>query len=141
MTRTTERIGVTPPAGSHGGTNVVVQPRSPRYVPAPYPPWYENIPTWVSISIFLQGLALLLLVVLVASPGTFGIGDEGAVRRAGDAAASNDRRIVALEAQIGALTGTAAPAGAAATDAQLGQRLTGLESRVAQLCAGRTPPC
>ncbi len=127
---------------------VVEQPYYERYVaPEPVPRWYENLPTWVAISIFLHGLILLLAIVLLASPGTFGLASEGDVQRAADAAAANDRRITSLEAQVTALRGTAPAAAApsattpAPVDPALSQRLSTLEGRVTQLCAASTPPC
>ncbi len=121
----------------------VVYPGPPR------PTWYENLPTWVAISIFMHGLVVLLLIVLFASPGTFGLASEGDLQRlqTGATPASIDARVSALERQSAALTAGAAaqpsttqvPSTGATTD--LAPRLSALETRVAGLCAVATPPC
>lgn len=109
-------------------------------VPAPPQPWYEHIPTWVSISLFLHGLALLLLVVCLSSPGTFGIASEDAVNRV-DAvrAAETDElrlRLAGLEQRV-----TQTGGGTAVQSGDVSQRLVLLEGRIAALCARATPPC
>ena len=106
----------------------------------PRPSWYENIPTWVSISLFLHGLILLLIVVLIGSPETFGLANKERADRATNAVASTTGlagRVTALE-RVTALQGTAQ---APQQGADPAQRLDLLESRVARLCAAVTPPC
>lgn len=121
--------------------------------PGPPPSvWYENLPVWVAISIFLHGLALLIMIVLFASPGTFGLASEGDVDRlrtqGGATPASIDARVSALERQASALTAGAAaqsstPQSTPSTSSSpdLTPRLSALETRVAALCAAATPPC
>ena len=120
--------------------------------PGPPSTWYENLPVWVAISIFLHGLALLILIVLLASPGTFGLASEGDVDRlrlqGGATPASIDARVSALERQASALTaGAAAQSGtpqqlpSTGATVDLTPRLSALETRVAGLCAAATPPC
>ena len=120
----------------------------------PGPPastWYENLPVWVAISIFLHGLALLIMIVLFASPGTFGLASEGDVDRlrtqVGATPASIDARVSALERQASALTAGAAAqpstqqVPSTSTVPDLTPRLSALETRVAALCAAASPPC
>lgn len=118
----------------------VVYPGPPR------PAWYENLPTWVAISIFMHGVVVLLLIVLFASPGTFGLASEGDLQTQGTPA-SIDARVSALERQSAALTAgaaaqsptTQAPSTGGTVDVTT--RLSALETRVAGLCAAATPPC
>ncbi len=118
----------------------------------PRPPWYENLPTWAAISIFMHGLVVLILIVLFASPGTFGLASEDDVERlqlqGAAALTSIDARISALERQASALAVVAAaqsstPQQAPSTVivADLTLRLSTLETRVAALCAAASPPC
>lgn len=110
--------------------------------------WYEYLPTWVSISIFLHGLVLLLAIVVLASPETFGIASEGAAdRNSVVQTAQSDAlrtRVASLEQQLASARGTA-PAAATAADTAtsdaLTQRLAALEGRLAAVCARSTPPC
>ncbi len=103
---------------------------------------------WVSISIFLHGLVLLLAIVLLASPETFGIASEGAAdRNSVVQTAQSDAlrtRVASLEQQLAIARG-AAPAAATAADTAtsdaLTQRLAALEGRLAAVCARSTPPC
>lgn len=110
--------------------------------------WYEYLPTWVSISIFLHGLVLLLAIVVLASPETFGVASEGAAdRNSVVQTAQSDAlrtRVASLEQQLAIARGTA-PAAATAADTAtsdaLTQRLAALEGRLAAVCARSTPPC
>ena len=119
---------------------LLVSPSAPRV-------WYEHLPTWVSISIFLHGLALLLVIVVLASPETFGIASEGSVDRNSVVQTAQSEalrtRVTSLEQQF-AIARSTAPAAAAAgtaTSDALTQRLAALEARVAAVCARSTPPC
>jgi hypothetical protein len=105
--------------------------------------WYESLPTWVSISIFLHGLALLFAIVVLASPETFGIASEGSV--SGNSAvqtAQSDAlrtRVTSLEQQLAVAPGTASAD--TATSEALAQRLAALEQRLTAVCSRSTPPC
>jgi hypothetical protein len=109
--------------------------------------WYESLPTWVSISIFLHGLALLFAIVVLASPETFGLASEGSVT--GNSAVQTAQsealrtRVTSLEQQLAVAPGTASAAAAAdtATSEALAQRLAALEQRLTAVCSRSTPPC
>ena len=107
--------------------------------------WYEHLPTWVSISIFLHGLALLLAIVVLASPETFGIASEGSVDRNNVVQTAQSEalrtRVTSLEQQLAIARGTAPAAADTATTAALTQRIAALEGRLAAVCARSTPPC
>lgn len=119
---------------------LLVSPSAPRV-------WYEYLPTWVSISIFLHGLTLLLAIVVLASPETFGIASEGSVNRnSAVQSAQSDAlrtRVSSLEQQLAIARGTAPAAAAAdtATTDALTQRLSAVEGRLVAVCARSTPPC
>ena len=117
---------------------LLVSPSAPRV-------WYEHLPTWVSISIFLHGLVLLLAIVVLASPETFGIASEGSVDRNNVVQTAQSEalrtRVTSLEQQLAIARGTAPATADTATLAALTQRLAALEGRVAAVCATSTPPC
>ena len=97
----------------------------------------------------MHGVVVLLLIVLFASPGTFGLASEGDLQhlQTQGTPASIDARVSALERQSAALTAgaaaqsptTQAPSTGGTVDVTT--RLSALETRVAGLCAAATPPC
>lgn len=134
----------TPVSPRSGAQRTLVRRR--RFI-APSPPslaWYEYLPAWVSISIFLHGLALLMAIVVIASPETFGIASEGSVDRNNVVQVAQfdalGDRIVALEQQSAIARGGSGATDGGASDA-LAQRLAALEARLAAVCARATPPC
>ena len=116
-----------------------VPPRAILVATPPPPAWYEHLPTWVSISLFLHGLFLLLIVVLLGSPGTLGLADEAQVDRLrteqGAARTSIESRVGTLERQTSGLGGAPPVATLLAT------RIGVVEGRIAALCAAASPPC
>lgn len=129
------------PAHNPDRVHEVYRERRVLYPLSPRPTWYENLPTWVSISIFLHGLILLVMIVLLSSPETFGLASEDqadrATRDVAETTAVLGGRVTSLEQQLAVLRG-AAPL---QSGADAGQRLGLLEARVARLCAASNPPC
>jgi hypothetical protein len=143
-----ERVYEAPPRmgdlPGRSGPHTAVTVGRRRTTPLPPPPaWYESLPTWVSISLFLHGLVLLLLISLLGSPETFGIASEGsvdratAVRTADESALQN--RVAVLE-QLFATSRASAGSVPESTD-QMNQRIAQVEARVGALCAQANPPC
>ncbi len=133
------------PAVARAGIRPVHVRRGRSLPPAPPLAWYEYLPTWVSISLFLHGLVLLLAIVALASPETFGLASEGSVdRNAVVQTAQSDalrNRVTSLEQQLAATRGAVVVPDSSATTDALTQRLVALEGRLAAVCARSTPPC
>lgn len=108
-------------------------------IPLPPPEGYDEIwPRWIVASLVASGLISLVLIALIASPGTFGLAPEERLERVEARERALSRRVEALEARVSADQPAAAPATGATVEARLAALESGLAGTARDLASLRT---